>query len=303
MRDLSTSVGPVALPSPVVVAAGCGGTGRELRPYTDLAALGALTTPSLTADPVPGDRPPRVAESPAGLITSATPANGGVDGFLLRDLPWLAGRGIRTIVSIAGTDATSYAEAAGRLDGVPGIVAVELRLHGDHERIVTAVRRATSLPVFAKLSLHDSGGVVAAAHAAARGGADAVTLIDGLPATTIDPGTLRPVPAGPGALSGPAIHPVAVAAVHAVHEALPELAIIGTGGVTTGWEALELVLAGASAVGLGTVLLRDPEAPGRITAELAAALETCHLPSLAAAVGRAHHDAISTVAQRMETTV
>ena len=288
MRDLSTSVGSVVLPNPVLVAAGCGGTGRELRPFTDLAALGALTTPSLTLDPQPGDRPPRVAESPAGLITSAAWPNDGVDGFLLRDLPWLAGRGIRTIVSIAGTDAHSYAEAARRLDGVPGIVAIELNLYGDHERIITAVRRATTLPLFAKLT---TDGVVAAARAAVRGGADAVTLINGLPAMTIDPGTLRPVPAGSGALSGPAIHPVAVHAVSAVHEELPDLPIIGSGGVTTGWEALELVLAGASAVGIGTVLLRDPEAAGRITAELAAALETCHLPSLAAAIGRAHHDA------------
>lgn len=328
MRDLSTTIGPLTLPIPVLVAAGCGGTGRELRPYADLAALGALTTPSLTAEPRPGGRRgarARVAESPSGLITSAALPNGGVDAFLLRDLPWLAGRGIRTIVSIAGADAASYAEVARRLDGVPGIVAVELNLHADHERIVTAVRRTTTLPVFAKLTLggaaglsgsvHAAGaggvggvggvvGVVGAAYAAQSGGADAVTVLNGLPAMTIDPGTLRPVPTGPGALSGPAIHPVAVEAVYAVHEALPGLPIIGTGGVTTGWEALELVLAGASAVGLGTVLLHDPEAAGRITAELAAALETCHLPSLAAAVGRAHHDGpLRTVLPEMETTV
>jgi dihydroorotate dehydrogenase (NAD+) catalytic subunit len=285
--NLATSLGPLALPSPVVVAAGCGGTGRELRPYTDLTALGAFTTASLTLEPQSGHRPPRLAESPSGLITSLGLPNGGVDGFLLRDLPWLADRGIRTIVSIAGADAAGYAEVARRLDGLPGIAALELNLQRDHERIVTAVRQVSGLPLLAKLM---PDGVVAAANAAVRGGADGVTLVNGLPAMAVDPGTLRPVPAWPGALSGPAIHPVAVNAVYQVHAALPDLPIVGTGGVATGWDALELVLAGASAVGVGTALIRDPVAAERISAELAAALETCHLPSLAAAIGRAHHD-------------
>jgi dihydroorotate dehydrogenase (NAD+) catalytic subunit len=301
-RELATSLGALVLPNPVVVAAGCGGSGRELRPYADLTALGAFTTATLTPDPQPGHRPPRLAESPSGLITSLGLPNGGVDGFLLRDLPWLADRGIRTIVSIAGPDASGYAEVARRLDGVPGIAALELNLAGDHERIVGAVRQVSGLPLLAKLM---PDGVVAAAEAAVRGGADGVTLVNGVPAMAIDPGSLRPVPAGPGALSGPAIHPIAVHAVYEVHASLPDLPIIGTGGVATGWDALELVLAGASAVGVGTALLHDPGAADRITAELADALETCHLPSLAAAIGRAHHDGPTHLREHirdMETT-
>jgi dihydroorotate dehydrogenase (NAD+) catalytic subunit len=303
--DLTTRLGRLELTSPVLVASGCGGSGRELQPYADLAALGAFTTASITLEPRRGRRAPRVAETPAGLLGSLGLPGPGVDVFLARELPWLAEHCGRVIVSIAGGSLPEYAELARRIGTAEGVAAVEVNLSSPDgwdradatardgysaQRVLAAVRQEVPqpTPVLAKISA-DVGNVTEVAAAAARGGADGVTLVNALPGMAMDPVTLRPALGGvTGALSGPAVHPVAVHAVYQAHAELPDLPIVGTGGVRTGWDALELVLAGASAVGVGSALLRDPAAADRITTELTALLAEHALPSLAAAVGLGH---------------
>ncbi len=303
--DLSTRIGRLPLAAPVVVAAGCGGTGRELQPFTDLGRLGAFTTASVTLEPRRGRHAPRVAETPAGLLGSHGLPGPGLDAFLDRDLPWLAEHCDRVIVSIAGGSLPEYAELGRRVGAADGVAAIEVNLSSPDgwdradaaardgystQRVLTAVRQEVprETPVLAKISA-DVGDITEVASAAARGGADGVTLVNALPGLAMDSDTLRPALGGvTGALSGPALHPVAVHAVYRVHAELPDLPIVGTGGVRTGWDALELVLAGASAVGVGTALLRDPAAADRVTTELAALLTEHDLPALAAAVGLAH---------------
>lgn len=305
--DLSTRIGGLRLPSPVIVAAGCGGTGRELRPYAELSSLGAFTTGTVTLEP--HRVRPGLAETPAGLLTTACRPSAGIDAFLEHDLPWLTDRNLRVIVSIAGDDPAESGELARRLvlAARSSVVAVEVNLRTEDltDRaapvglVVGAVRHEVpeDVPVLAKVT---PGLAVEVAGAAQRAGADGVTVSGAVPGLVIDPGTLRPAVDGAAVLSGPAVHPVAVRTVYELRAEYPDLAIIGTGGVMTGWDALELVLAGANAVGVGSALLRDPGAAGRIGTELADALATCGLRGVEAACGIAHHGGRQSGVQEVE---
>jgi dihydroorotate dehydrogenase (NAD+) catalytic subunit len=292
MSDLSTSLAGLPMPTPVMTAAGCGG--RDLAPYTDLAGLGAVVTRTVTLDPQAGSPPPRVVETPSGVLAATGLANPGLQAFLTTDLPWLAQRNVRTVVSLHGTSLGEYGELARRLGTAPGVSAVEVYLTVADAyqtgKVVHVVRRdlPRGLPVHVKLA--PGGDVVDLARAAADNGADAVVLSQGFPGLAIDPVTLRPaLGAGGGLLGGPAVHALALRCVWDVHAALPDLPVVGVGGIRTGFDALAMLLAGATAVQLGSVLLRDPSAATRITGELAAELDDRHLPSAAAAVGLAHH--------------
>ena len=288
---LSTDLAGLAMPSPVMTAAGCGG--RELAPYADLDALGALVTRTVTLDARAGSPPPRLTEAPSGLVSHVGLQNPGLQAFLTTDLPWFAQRRVRTVVSIAAASLGEYGELARRLSTAPGVSAVEVHLSVPDAfqtgKVVHVVRRdlPRGTPVLAKLA--PGGDVVDQARAAAANGADAVVLAQGWPALTIDPDTLRPsLGAGAGLLTGPAVHALALRQVWDVHEALPDLPVVGAGGIGTGDQALAMLVAGASAVQLGSVLLRDPSAAGRVTAELADALARHHLASVSDAVGLAH---------------
>jgi dihydroorotate dehydrogenase (NAD+) catalytic subunit len=306
--NLSTSLAEAVLPNPVLTASGCAAAGRELQPFAPVSALGAVVTKSVTVRARAGRPTPRMAETPSGMLNSIGLQNPGVDSFLAHDLPWLAEHGARAVVSIAGGSVADYAELARRLRDAPALVAVEVNISCPNvesrgevfacdplaaSRVISAVRAETAagIPVLAKLS-PDVTDIVAVARACVDAGADGLTLINTLLGLVIDPVTLRPALGGiTGGLSGPAIRPVAVRCVWQVHAALPAVPILGAGGIRTGLDALEFVLAGASAVSVGTAVFGDPSAPVRVLAELETALAERGFGSVSEAVGYAHRAA------------
>ncbi|GAB3491396.1 dihydroorotate dehydrogenase [Nocardiopsis coralliicola] len=305
--DLAARLGGIVLDNPVLAAAGCAGTGRELARFFDLDRIGALVTKSVMLEPRAGHPAPRIAETPSGLVSATGLQGPGVDVFLQRDLPWLLSRGGRAAVSLAGSTADEYGELARRVSAAPGVAFVEVNLscanpadQGRHfaddpahaTRVVRAVRAATrpDLPVFAKLAA-DVPDVVQLAEACAEARADGLSMTNTLRGMAVDPRTLRPaVAGGMGGVSGPAIRPIAVGCVYRVHAALPDMPLIGTGGVRTGADALEFLAAGASAVGVGTVSFNDPSACVRIVRELEEALAEHGVQRAADIVGAAHRE-------------
>jgi dihydroorotate dehydrogenase (NAD+) catalytic subunit len=236
------------------------------------------------------------------MLNSIGLANPGIDRFLAEVLPQLLDLGPPVWVSVGGFSAEDYAASCARLDGTAAAV-LELNLscpnvaapEGEATAIVAAARAATAKPLYAKLSpaLPD---VAAVAGAAAEAGADGLSLVNTIRGLALDPATLRPrLATGAGGLSGPALRPIALAAVHACFRATG-LPIVGMGGVETGRHALDLIAAGASAVALGTVLFADPGAPARVRAELAAAAAERGLTDPAAARGAAHEGSAAPVA-------
>lgn len=309
--DLSTRIGAVTLPSPVLTASGCGGSGRELAQFTDLARLGAFVTCSVMMQPRAGRPTPRIAETPSGVLNAMGLPGPGVDSFLARDLPWLSGQDVRTVVSVAGNTLGEFGEVARRLADSPlasAITGVEVNVAcpnaEDRGRmfaaspsaaaaVVRVVRGAIhrDTPVLAKLS-PDVTDIGTIALACADAGVTGLSLINTMSGLAIDPHTLRPALTGvSGGLSGPALRPVALRCVYQVHAALPEMPIVGGGGVATGRDALEFIVAGASAVSVGTTLLHDPSAPQRILRELEDVLGIHGITRLAEAVGLAHRAA------------
>ncbi|MSW65401.1 MAG: dihydroorotate dehydrogenase [Actinobacteria bacterium] len=302
---MQASVGGVPLVSPVLTASGCSAFGRELDPFFDLTSIGAVVTKSVQLRPRSGRATPRMAETPSGMINSIGLQGPGIDGLLEDELPWLAERGVRSFVSIAGARTEDFAELAGRLRGAPGVLGIEVNISCPNVEsrgevfacnpdasaaVVAAVREAAdpAHPVYAKLT-PDVTDIVAVARACADAGATGLSMINTLLGLVIDPDTMRPVLGGvTGGLSGPAIRPVALRCVWQVHAALPNVPILGMGGIRTGLDALQFILAGAGAVSVGTAVFNDPSAPARIHAELAEALGERGFGRLADAVGYAH---------------
>jgi dihydroorotate dehydrogenase (NAD+) catalytic subunit len=308
MADLSTRVGSVLLPTPVLTASGCAAAGRELDPFVDLAAIGGVVTKSIMADVRSGRPTPRMAETPSGMLNSIGLQGPGVDAFVADDLPWLLARGARAVVSIAGGSTAEFAHVAARLAEAwaAGLrpVAVEVNISCPNvanrglvfacdpvasAQVVAAVRQVLppELPIWAKLS-PDVTDIVAIATAAVDAGADALSLVNTTLGMAIDRTTLRPVLGGvTGGLSGPAIRPLAVRCVYQVAAALPDVPLVGIGGIRTGGDAVEFLAAGARAVQVGTVIFHDPSAPARVATELGEALDALGL-GLDDVVGAAH---------------
>jgi dihydroorotate dehydrogenase (NAD+) catalytic subunit len=239
-------------------------------------SLDAFVTKTVTPLPREGNDPIRIAETDAGMLNSIGLQNPGIEAFLADALPELRELGVPIWVSVGGFCAEDYADLCARLDEEEGVAAIELNVScpnvtspvEETEELVLAARAATRKTLYAKLS-PATPDLAAAAQAAAGSGADGLSVVNTLRGMALDPRTLRPVLArGAGGLSGPALRPVALAAVHASY-AVTGLPIVGMGGVETGLHALELIAAGAASVALGTVLFRDPGAPGRVRAELA----------------------------------
>ena len=258
-------------------------------------ALDVFVTKTVTPFPREGNAPVRIAESEVGMLNSIGLANPGIDRFLAEALPELARLGIPIWVSIGGFSAPDYEALCERLDKRDEVTAVELNLScpnvqepdGGVTELVTAARSATAKPLYAKLSpaLPD---MAAVALAAERAGADGLTLVNTIRGLSLDEKTLAPtLGSSTGGLSGPALRPVALAAVYACY-LVSQLPIVGVGGVESGRHALELIAVGASAVGLGTILFREPGAPVRIRAELASELAAIGLSDVAEARGIAH---------------
>jgi dihydroorotate dehydrogenase (NAD+) catalytic subunit len=270
---MSVQVGSLRLPAPVMTAAGTAGHGDELAAYVDLSRLGAVVVKSLSAEPWAGNPAPRVHETAAGMLNSIGLQGPGIPAWREHELPALVASGARIVVSIWGRTVEDYERAAAALEGCPDeVVAVEVNLScpnldgGAHlfahdPDATVAVMRATDgvgRPRWAKLS-PNTDRLVEVAAAASSAGAEAVTLVNTVMGMIIDVESRRPLlGGGGGGLSGPAIHPVAVRAVHDVHAALPDLPIVGVGGVATAEDAVELLLAGASAVQVGTATFADP---------------------------------------------
>ena len=303
--DMRSRLGSLELPNPVLAAAGCAGAGRELAQFVDVARVGALISKSIMAEPHTGNPAPRLAETPSGLPNSIGLQGPGIDAFLQRDLPWLLSRGARVMVSIGGQTVREYADLAARLSDAAGVTAIEVNLSCPNAEdagrvfaldpqaaagVVAAVRGGArrDIPVFAKLS-PDVTDIVAVAGTCAAAGAAGLSLVNAPLGMAIDTVTMRPALAGTyGALSGPAIRPIAVRCVWQVREAFPDVPIIGTGGVCTGLDALELLLAGAAAVGVGTAIVHDPSACARVLRELEEELAAIGVDRVADVIGQAH---------------
>jgi dihydroorotate dehydrogenase (NAD+) catalytic subunit len=285
--ETEVRVGDVVLPSPIVTASGTFGHGDEVAQLGDVARLGAVTAKSLSADPWAGKPAPRLHMTAAGMLNAVGLQGPGVDAWVAHDLPALRAAGARVIASIWGNSVEDFGRAARMLTPARDeLLAVEVNVscpnHHAREQIfahdpeMTAaaigavVDAGLDLPVLAKLSPNVTD-LTSIARAAVEAGATALTLVNTLLGLLIDPETRRPVlGGGGGGLSGPAIKPVALRAVHDVTRALPHVPVIGTGGVMTGTDAVEMLLAGASAVGVGTANFLDPRAPYRVLDELVA---------------------------------
>jgi dihydroorotate dehydrogenase (NAD+) catalytic subunit len=303
--DMSTRLGSLELPHPITTASGCAAAGQELSQFFALTDIGAVVTKSIMMEPRSGRPTPRMAETPSGMLNSIGLQGPGIEAFIANDLAWLEERGARTIVSIAGHNVEEYGRLASRLRGAPGVSAIEVNISCPNvesrgqvfacdplasAEVVALVRRNTppGVPVFAKLS-PDVTDIVEIAKSCVAAGADGLSMINTLLGMVINTDTMRPLLGGvTGGLSGPAIRPVAVRAIYQVHAALPEVPIIGMGGVMTGNDAFEMVLAGASAVSVGTSVFHDPSAPVRVGTELQALLAERGFERLTDAIGHAH---------------
>jgi dihydroorotate dehydrogenase (NAD+) catalytic subunit len=271
--DLRVQLGTLPLENPIVTASGCFASGREIDRFYDVSGLGAIVVKSLTRLPRQGLPAPRMVETPSGMLNAIGLQNPGIDRWMEDDLPWLDQRGATTIVSIAGDSVDDFVHVARRLRGASGVGAIEVNLscpNVEHRGLVFAlspeasaevirgVARAADVPVFAKLTA-DASDVVAVAAAVVDAGAQGLTLINTVLGMAIDPVSGRVEIANTyGGLSGPAIRPIAVRVVHQVHRALPDVPIIGCGGVRSVEDVVQLLRAGASAVAVGTGNFVDP---------------------------------------------
>ena len=285
--DMGVRLGPIELANPIVTASGTFGHGDEVVRHGDAARLGAITAKSLSAEPWAGKPSPRLHPTPSGMLNAVGLQGPGVPAWLRDDLPALRARGARVIVSLWGTTVEDFGRAAALL--LPAreeLVAIEVNVScpNHHHRseifahdpdataaaVGAVVDAGIGLPVLAKLSPNVTD-LVAIARAAVDAGAVGLTLVNTLLGLLVDAETRRPaLGGGGGGLSGPAIKPVALRAVHDVTQALPGVPVIGTGGVCTGRDAVEMLLAGATAVGVGTASFLDPRAPFRVLDELEA---------------------------------
>jgi dihydroorotate dehydrogenase (NAD+) catalytic subunit len=299
--DLTVNLAGVRLQNPVVTASGCFGSGKEMSRFVDLGRLGAVVCKTVTPEPRLGINPPRGAETPSGMLNAIGLQNPGVQAFRDNDLAWLAGRGVPAIASIGGTTVAEYVACAEALRDAPGLVAMELNLScpnledrgfmfaldsGRTAEVTRAVKAVSTVPIFPKLS-PDVTDLVAIAQAAAGAGADGLALINTTLGMAIDTQTMKPkLSTGTGGLSGPAIRPIAVRCIWQVHIALPHLPIIGMGGVRTGEDALELIIAGATAVAVGTANFVNPKATEKVRDGLEAILHDRGIANLDHVRGR-----------------
>jgi dihydroorotate dehydrogenase (NAD+) catalytic subunit len=277
--DLSIEFAGVRLGSPVLTASGCFGSGKEMSRFVDLGNLGAVVCKTVTLKARRGISPPRGAETPSGMLNAIGLQNPGVDAFIAKDLSWLDKRNVPAVASIGGQTVEEYVACAERLRDAPSLVAIELNLSCPNledrgfmfalsaERtasVVAAVKPVAMVPVFAKLT-PDVTDLVAIADAAVKAGANGLSLINTTLGMAIDTRTFRPkLSTGTGGLSGSAIRPIAVRCIWQVHQAMPHVPIIGMGGVGTGEDAIELILAGATAVAVGTANFYDPRATDHV---------------------------------------
>jgi len=306
--DLRTSLGALELDAPVLTASGCAAAGRELDQFFDITRIGGIVTKSVMLRPRSGRATPRMAETPSGMLNSIGLQGPGIDEFIDKDLAWLEQRGATTVVSIAGGNVDEYSKLAQKLRNHPAVAGIEVNISCPNvenrglvfacqpdsaSSVIQAVRRFSDpqVPILAKLS-PDVTDITEIAHAVVRAGANGISVMNTTLGMVIDLDRMRPALAGiTGGLSGPAIRPIAVRCVWQIRQALPEIPILGMGGIRTGADALQFILAGAHAVSVGTVVFNDPSAPLRIQEELAAELSARGFASVREAISYAHRAA------------
>jgi dihydroorotate dehydrogenase (NAD+) catalytic subunit len=301
--DLTARVGTVRFQNPVLAASGTFGFGPEYADWVDLSRLGGVATKGVAPVPWPGNPPPRVWETPSGLLNSIGLQNPGVEAFLRDDVPFLAAQGVPVVANIIGRTVEEYAEVARRLDEDPRIAALEVNISCPNIKegglsfghdpamaaaVARAVRRAAArLPVWVKLS-PNTDQVEAIARALESEGADALTAINTLVGMAIDVTRRRPALGGvTGGLSGPAIRPIGIRVVWQVSRAV-HIPVVGMGGIETADDVIEYLMAGAAAVMVGTATFARPEAMEQIVDDLPARLAALGFGSVAEAVGAAH---------------
>ena len=305
--DMSTTLGNAWFPTPIFTASGCASSGKELSQFFALKDVGAIVTKSVMTKPRHGRPTPRMAETPSGMLNSIGLQGPGIDAFLVHDLPWLVEQKARVIVSIAGETIEEYSTLARKLRSASGISAVEVNISCPNvenrglvfacdpdasRRVIDGVRKTIGgeLPIIAKLS-PDVTNLPEIAKGVVDAGADALALINTVLGMVINLETMKPHLGGKtGGLSGPAIRPIAVRAIFQVHAALPHVPILGMGGVASGRDALELILAGASGISVGTASFGNPTALISIQNELRDLLSTRGFATLQQAIGYAHRE-------------
>lgn len=285
--DMRMQVAGLEFRNPVVLASGTAGFGVEVDDVLDLSALGGIATKAVSVAPRHGAPPLRVSEFAGGMINAIGLANPGLDAVRADYLPWLPAThpGTRVIVNVVGNSVDDFETVVAGLTAENGVDAFELNVSCPNVKagglefgadpvalaaLVRAARACTSRPIFVKLSPALGAGIVDAARVAMEHGATGLTLVNTMPGLVIDAGSRRPkIGFGSGGVSGPALLPLGLLATWRVSRALPTAPIIGLGGVSSGVDAAQYLLAGASLVGVGTAALRDPRAPVRIARELA----------------------------------
>jgi dihydroorotate dehydrogenase (NAD+) catalytic subunit len=296
--DLSVTLGRLSLKNPILVASGTFGYAREMAGVVDFSSLGGIIPKTVTRQPRAGNPPPRTVETPSGMLNAIGLDNDGIDHFIVHHLPYLRTLPTAVIANIAGKNDGEFIEMAERLGREPGLAGLELNLSCPNvaggvdfaidsevtRRVVSGVRAVCPLPLLAKLTPNVTD-IVGIARAAAEAGADAVSVINTFVGMAVDWRRRRPVLGNiTGGLSGPAIKPLALRLVWQVarHVAVP---VIGIGGIATIDDVMEFLVAGASAVQLGTVNFYDPTAAQRIATQLPAALAELGVRSVPEAVG------------------
>ncbi len=302
MTPLAVQLGPLELKNPILTASGTFGYGLEFTDFVDLASLGGLCTKGLSLKPHAGNAPPRICETPAGMLNAIGLQNIGIEAFLGEKLPTLRALGATVIANVWGDLEEDYVTVVRSLESAEGIAAIELNiscpnvsqggmLFGNSppltRSLVSRVRAATRRPLIVKLS-PNAPDLVESARAAHEAGADILSLVNTFVGMAIDPETARPrISFGTGGLSGPAIRPLAIRMVYQVARALPGVPLMGIGGIAELADVLEFLAAGAAAVQVGTANFKDPAVAGRLVAELAAYCEAKKMTP-AQLVGRAH---------------
>jgi len=305
--DMSTTLGNAWFPTPIFTASGCASSGKELAQFFPLNHIGAVVTKSVMSKPRHGRPTPRMAETPSGMLNSIGLQGPGIDAFLAHDVPWLLNQKSRVIVSIAGETVEEYSTLARKLRSVSGISAVEVNISCPNvenrglvfacdpdasRRVIDGVRKTIGgeIPIIAKLS-PDVTDLPSIARGVVDAGADCLALINTVLGMVINIDSMKPHLGGKtGGLSGPAIKPIAVRAIYQVHAALPKVPILGMGGVASGRDALELILAGASGVSVGTASFGNPSAVIQIQNELRELLAARGFATLQQAIGFAHRE-------------
>jgi dihydroorotate dehydrogenase (NAD+) catalytic subunit len=295
---LEVELGRLRLANPILVASGTFGYAREMAGLVDLRRLGGILPKTITEAPRAGNPPPRTIETTGGMLNSIGLDNDGVEAFVERHMPYLAGLGTAIIVSIAGKSEREFVDLAARLDGVPGIAALELNISCPNvsggvdfgtrpdrcEAVVAGVRKATGLPLLAKLTPNVTD-IVPIARAAENGGADAVSLVNTCLGMAVHWRRRRPILGGiVGGLSGPAIKPISLRAVYQVARAV-RVPLIGIGGIASLDDVMEFLVTGASAVQIGTANFYNPTVSMQILDGLPTALAELGATTVAEVVG------------------